>query len=149
MDDVSTGDPPVCRPPTGLMRSAHVVFLALLVVPGLAIAQSTPPATSSARFVRIDDDALLSSRLIGLDVRNASGEDIGKIEDMALAGGQLVGVVVSVRDISGGHRYIAVDPSSISIKYTESENTWKATLNAQIDDLKAAPEFRYEGKWRR
>ena len=149
MGDVSTGDPPVCRPPTGLMRSAHVVFLALLVVPGLAIAQSTPPATSSARFVRIDDDALLSSRLIGLDVRNASGEDIGKIEDMALAGGQLVGVVVSVRDILGGQRYIAVDPASISIKYTESENTWKATLNAQIDDLKAAPEFRYEGKWKR
>ena len=149
MGDVSTGDPPVRRPTTGLMRSAHGLFLALLVLPGLALAQSTPPATSSARFVRIDDDALLSSRLIGLDVRNASGEDIGKIEDMALAGGQLVGVVVSVRDILGGHRYIAVDPSSISIKYTESENTWKATLNAQIDDLKAAPELSYDVKWRR
>jgi hypothetical protein len=131
------------------MRSPDVVFLALLLLPGLALAQSTPPATSSARFVQIDDDALLSSRLIGIDVRNASGEDIGKIEDMALAGGQLVGVVVSVRDILGGQRYIAVDPASISIKYTESENTWKATLNAQIDDLKAAPEFRYEGKWKR
>jgi hypothetical protein len=35
------------------------------------------------RFVQIDDDALLSSTL---DVRNASGEDIGKIEDMAFAG---------------------------------------------------------------
>jgi PRC-barrel domain len=147
--DVSTGDPFVCRRTTGLMRSPHFVFLALLVLPGLALAQSTPPATSFARFVQIDDDALLSSRLIGIDVRNASGEDIGKIEDMALAGGQLVGVVVSVRAILGGQRYIAVDPASISIKYTESENTWKATLNAQIDDLKAAPEFRYEGKWRR
>ena len=149
MGDVSTGDPKVCRPTTGLLRSPHVVFLALLALPGLALAQSTPPATSSARFVRIDDDALLSSRLIGMDVRNASGEEIGKIEDTALAGGQLVGVVLSVRDVLGGQRYIAVDPASISIKYAESENTWKATLNAQIDDLKAAPEFRYEGKWRR
>ena len=82
-------------------------------------------------------------------MRNASGEHIGKIEHMALAGGQLVGVVLSVRDVLGGQRYIAVDPASISIRYTEGENTWKATLNAQIDDLKAAPEFRYEGKWRR
>jgi hypothetical protein len=51
--------------------------------------------------------------------------------------------------LGGGQRYIAVDSSSISIKYTESENAWKATLNAKVDQLKAAPEFRYEGKWKR
>jgi cyclopropane fatty-acyl-phospholipid synthase-like methyltransferase len=44
---------------------------------------------------------------------------------------------------------MAVDPSSISINYTEGENKWKATLNAQIEQLKAASEFRYEGKWKR
>ena len=69
---------------------------------------------------------------------------------MALAGGQLVGVIVSVGEVlSGSQRYIAVDPSSISIRYTEGENKWTATLNAKIDQLKAAPEFRYEGKWKR
>ena len=47
-----------------------------------------------------------------------------------------------------GQRYVAVDPSSISIRYTEADKTWKATLNARIDQLKMAPEFRYEGKWK-
>jgi hypothetical protein len=85
-----------------------------------------------------------------LNVQNTDGEDLGTIEDVALEGGQLVGVVLSVGVIlGGGQRYIAVDPSSISIKYSEGENKWKATLNAKIDQLKAAPEFRYEGKWKR
>jgi hypothetical protein len=44
---------------------------------------------------------------------------------------------------------MAVDPSSISINYTEGDNKWKAALNAQIEQLKAAPEFRYKGKWKR
>jgi len=31
----------------------------------------------------------------------------------------------------------------------EGDNKWKAALNAQIEQLKAAPEFRYKGKWKR
>ena len=132
------------------MRSSLRVLLAVVALAGPAHAQSTPPAASAPQFIKIDADALLSSRLVGLGVRNADGEDIGKIEDIALEGGQLVGVVLSVGAVlGGGQRYIAVDPSSISIKYTESENAWKATLNAKVDQLKAAPEFRYEGKWKR
>jgi PRC-barrel domain len=91
----------------------------------------------------------LSSRLV-TRVQNANGEVLGTVEDLALEGGQLVGVVLSIAGASdAGQRYIAVDPSSISIRYTEGDRTWKATLNARIDQLKAAPEFRYEGKWKR
>jgi sporulation protein YlmC with PRC-barrel domain len=132
------------------MRSSLITLLAVLALSGPAHAQSTPPAASAPQFIEIDDDALLSSRLIGLNVQNADGEDLGTIEDVALEGGQLVGVVLAVGVIlGGGQRYIAVDPSSISIKYSEGKNKWKATLNAKIDQLKAAPEFRYEGKWKR
>ncbi|HEX2137016.1 MAG TPA: PRC-barrel domain-containing protein [Microvirga sp.] len=132
------------------MHFSPILLIAVLVLSGPVHAQSTPPAAPSPQFIRIDDDALLSSRLIGLNVRNSSGEEIGTIEDMALEGGQLVGVVLSVGDIVGmGQRYVAVDPSSISIRYTEGENTWRATLNAKVDQLKSAPEFRYEGKWKR
>jgi hypothetical protein len=45
--------------------------------------------------------------------------------------------------------YLAVGPSSISPSYTEGENRWVATMNATLDQLEAAPVFRYEGKWRR
>ena len=92
----------------------------------------------------------MSSRLIGLKVQHATGEHIGTIEDLALEGGQRVGVVLAIGEIVGdSQHYIAVDPSSISINYTEGENTWQATLNAGADHLKAAPEFHYEGKWKR
>jgi sporulation protein YlmC with PRC-barrel domain len=132
------------------MHSSVRILFAILALSGPAHAQKTPPAASAPKFIEIDNDALLSSRLIGLNVQNADGEDLGKIEDVALESGQLVGVVLSVGKISGdSQRYIAVDPSSISIKYTEGDNTWRATLNAKIDQLKAAPEFRYEGKWKR
>ena len=133
------------------MRSSSITgLLAALAWSGTVQAQSTPPAASSPEFIRIDENALLSSRLIGSSVQDASGKQTGKIEDVALEGGQIVGVVLAVGEVSGtGQRYIAVDPSSISFKYTEGENKWKATLNARIDQLKAAPDFRYEGKWRR
>ncbi len=132
------------------MRSIFTIPVVVLAVSGAAYAQSTPPAASTPKFISIDPDALLTSRLIGTGVQTTDGESLGKIEDMALAGGQLVGVVVSVGGALGSsRRYIAVDPSSISIRYTESENKWTATLNAKADQLKAAPEFRYEGKWKR
>lgn len=130
------------------MRPSLTILLAVVALSGPVRAQSTPPAASAPQFIEIDEDALLSSRLVGVNVQNANGENIGKIEDMALEGGQLVGVVLSLV-VDGGQGYIAVDPSSISIKYIEGENAWKATLNAKIDQLKAAPEFRYQGKWKR
>ena len=132
------------------MWSRLIMPLLVLTLSGAAHAQSTPPAASAPRFIDIDDNALLISRLIGLPVQNAKGEDLGKIEDVALEGGRIVGVVLSVGAILGdSQRYVAVDPSSISINYTEGENKWNATLNAQTEQLKAAPEFRYKGKWKR
>ena len=132
------------------MRLTYNGGLILLALAGRAEAQSTPPAASAPQFIEIKADALLSSRLVGLRVQNANGEALGTVQDLALEGGQLVGVVLSIAGASdAGQRYIAVDPSSISIRYTEADRTWKATLNAWIDQLKAAPEFRYEGKWKR
>jgi hypothetical protein len=75
---------------------------------------------------------------------------MGKIEDVVFEGGQISGVVLSVGEVLGsGQRYVAVDPSAISVQYTEGEDKWKATMNADLDQLKSAPEFRYQGKWKR
>jgi sporulation protein YlmC with PRC-barrel domain len=129
---------------------ALATLLVMLVLSGTAYSQSTPPAATVPKFIQIDADALLSSRLLGLNVQGGNGQNIGKIEDIALEGGQIAGVVLSVGDTMGTtQRYVAVDPSSISIKFAEAENKWSANLNATIDQLKSAPEFRYEGKWKR
>ncbi len=132
------------------MRPSTMVILAAVSLWTPAHAQSTPPASSTAQFITINDSALLSSRLVGLTVQSATGEAMGRIEDIVFEGGKLAGIVLSVGEVLGvGQRYVAVDPSSVSIKYAESENKWLATMNAKLDQLKSAPEFRYEGKWRR
>jgi hypothetical protein len=75
---------------------------------------------------------------------------MGKIEDVVFEGGEMMGIVVSVGEVLGsGARYVAVDPSAISIRYVEGDHRWQATMNATREQLKSAPEFRYEGRWKR
>jgi sporulation protein YlmC with PRC-barrel domain len=132
------------------MHSTTLILLATVALSAPVHAQSTPPAAGTAQFITINDSALLTSRLVGLPVQSAAGEAMGKIEDVVFERGELVGIVLSVGELMRvGQRYIAVDPSSISLNYTEGENKWLATMNATLDQLRAAPEFRYEGKWRR
>ena len=102
------------------------------------------------RFISVNENALLSSRLLGLDVHNEGRELLGKIEDVVFEGGQLVGIVLNVgEDPAPDARYVAIDPSSISVTYSEGEDKWRARVNAHLDQLKSAPEFRYQGKWKR
>ena len=131
----------------GLLR---LLLLASVFLTGVAFAQSTPPASGEVKFISINENALLSSALIGLDVHNEGRELLGKIEDIVFEGGQLVGIVLKVEQGSASDaRYVAVDPSSISVSYVEGEDKWRARVNAHPDQLKSAPEFRYEGKWKR
>jgi uncharacterized protein YrrD len=132
------------------MRSSTLILLAAVALSAPALAQSTPPAADNAQFITINSSALLTSRLIGLPVQSTAGEAMGKIEDVVFERGKLAGIILSVGELMRvGQRYTAVDPSSISLNYTEGENKWLATMNATLDQLEAAPEFRYEGKWRR
>ena len=87
--------------------------------------------------------------LLGCEVRNESRELLGKVEDVVFEGGPLVGIVLKVGQGSTEDRYVAIDPSSISVTYIEGEDKWRAKVNAHPDQLKSAPEFRYQGKWKR
>ena len=132
------------------MRVSATLLIATLCLTSVTHAQSTPPASGAPQFITIGSNAILSSRLIGLNVQTASGEGMGEIEDIVFEGGAIMGVVLSVGEILGsGPRYVAVDPSAISIRYVEGDHMWQATMNATLDQLKSAPEFRYEGKWKR
>ncbi len=85
-----------------------------------------------------------------MGVHNERRELLGKIEDVVFEGGQLVGIVLRVKQGSASDaRFVAIDPSSISVTYIEGEDKWRARVNAHPDQLNSAPEFRYEGKWRR
>ena len=131
------------------MRLLRLLLLASVFMTGVAHPQSTPPPSGEVRFISINENAILSSGLMGLEVRNEGRELLGKVEDVVFEGGQLVGIVLKVGQGSTEERYVAIDPSSISVTYIEGEDKWRAKVNAHPDQLKSAPEFRYQGKWKR
>ena len=46
-----------------------------------------------------------------------------------------------------GDHYVAGNPADVRITYNDSDKKWHATGNATADQLKAAPEFKYNGRW--
>jgi sporulation protein YlmC with PRC-barrel domain len=97
--------------------------------------------------VPVRDD--LSSKVVGLDVYNNDNKDIGTIKDIALnPDGRTTAYIVSVGGFLGiGDHYVAVDPSAVKVSYNDSDKKWHASMNATADQLKQAPEFKYDGKW--
>jgi len=101
------------------------------------------------KYVQVSRADELSSKIVGLDIYNSSNQDIGRIKDIALdPQGQAVAYIVSVGGFLGiDQHYVAVRPSAVDVSYDASTKKWRATMDATVDQLKAAPEFRYSGSW--
>lgn len=104
---------------------------------------------SSGTFVSVPKADELSSKVIGLDIYNNDNKDIGQIKDIALGpNGRSQAYIVSVGGFLGmGERYVAINPQSVKISYNDQEKKWHASMNANADQLKSAPEFKYTGRW--
>ncbi len=126
------------------MYKSTAIAAAMVVTGGVAFAAMTDP-----QFVTLQHSDMLSSNVVGLDVYDTSNNDIGKIQDIAFDGSKTVkGYVLSVGGFLGlGSRYVTVDPNSVSVTYDTANKKWHASMNASKDQLKAAPEFKYEGIW--
>jgi hypothetical protein len=99
--------------------------------------------------VSIPDTDELSSNVVGVDVYNDANMKIGQIKDIAMnRHGHAQAHIVSVGGFPGlGDRHVAVNPSDLKVSYNESDKKWHASTNATADQLKAAPEFKYNGRW--
>lgn len=120
--------------------------------PAASTAPASPPLAAPStkpNFISLDSADMLSSNVVGLDVRNDQNADVGKIQDVAFDGSKTVkGYVLSVGGFLGiGTHYVAVQPEAVTIKYDSNGKTWRASINATKDELKAAPEFKYGGQW--
>jgi hypothetical protein len=83
--------------------------------------------------------------VVGLDVYNKDKQNIGTIKDIALDASGLNGYIVDVGGFLGtGDHHVVVRPSAIS--FNALEDKWHATMNANADHLKAAPEYKYSSK---
>ena len=131
-----------------LALAACVVTL-LSVAP--ALSQNVAPGNpGNTGFVAQQPGDRLASRLVGLNIQNTGNENIGEIYDIVLTdAGAVKAYIVSVGGFLGmGTRYVAIDPKAVTLT-RQDEKTWKATMNANKDQLKAAPEYKYESEWRR
>ena len=102
---------------------------------------------NSDTYVAVPPSDDLSSKLVGLDIYNKDNKDIGTIKDIALnPNGRASAFIVSVGGFLGmGEHYVAVNPDAVNVTY--KDNKWHADMNATVDQLKAAPEFKYAGRW--
>jgi hypothetical protein len=54
------------------------------------------------------------------------------------------GYVIGVGGFLGiGDHYVAVRPSAVKLSYDAKDKKWHASMDANADQLKAAPEFKY------
>jgi sporulation protein YlmC with PRC-barrel domain len=121
-----------------------MALVALASLPAAAFAQA-----SMTHFQTLSEGSMLSSNVVGLDVYDNANNDIGKIQDVAFDQSRAMkGYVLSVGGFLGmGTHYVAVDADSVKIKYDTADKKWHANMNATKDELKAAPEFKYQGQW--
>jgi hypothetical protein len=107
-----------------------------------ATMKAGPVPASSGMFAQVPAQDELSSNVIGLDVYNKEKQNIGTIKDIALDAGGLNGYIVGVGGFLGmGDHYVVVRPSAIS--FEAKDNKWHATISANSNELRAAPEYKY------
>jgi sporulation protein YlmC with PRC-barrel domain len=120
----------------------------------MAPADSTKTATqpvpkNGPSFIQVQSGDMLTSNVVGLDIYNSQNDDIGKVQDVAVdASKKVTGYILSVGGFLGmGTHYVAVNPDALMVNYDGQNKAWKATMNATKDQLKTAPEFKYDGQW--
>ncbi len=99
---------------------------------------------SGGMFTNIPVKDELSSKVVGLDVYNNANQNIGTIKDVAYNGTSVNGYILGVGGFLGmGDHYVAVRPSAIKLSYDAKDKKWHANMDANADQLKAAPEYKY------
>jgi sporulation protein YlmC with PRC-barrel domain len=108
--------------------------------------RAVDPTTLRMTFYTVQPANMLASRLIGLDVHNLQNEEIGEIEDLIMDDGKTIrGIVIDVGGFLGiGERRTVIEPGSIVIT-RETGGSLKAVVNTTREDLRKAPEFKFEG----
>src|SRR6476659_7546185 len=125
-----------------MKKSALAACVVTLLSIAPALAQNAPPGNpTNTGFMAQQPGDRLASRLVGLNIQNTAKEDIGEIYDIVLTDQAAVkAYIVSVGGLLGiGTKYVAIDPNAVMLT-RQDEKTWKATMNATKDQLKAAPE---------
>jgi sporulation protein YlmC with PRC-barrel domain len=130
------------------MKSKYLAaaLLGTALLSGGAFAQNTNTDRSNINTAAAHQEGQWrSSKLIGVNVYNDNNDKIGEIEELIVdKSGKVDNVVIGVGGFLGmGEHYVAVSPSSVSIRHDAKNDKWVASMNTTKEALKAAPEFKY------
>ncbi len=105
--------------------------------------------TGSGTFATVLPSERLASTLIGLNVHGMADATIGTIKDLAIDHDGVQAYILGVGGVLGlGDRTVAVTPAALVITYDGAANSYHAAMNATAEQLKAAPDFKYEGSFK-
>ena len=111
--------------------------------------QGEAPLTGSGAFATVLASERLASTLIGLRVHDADDGTIGTIRDLAIDHDGVQAYILAVGGVLGiGDRYVAVAPAALTITYDGAANSYHAAMKATAEQLKEAPDFKYEGPFK-
>ena len=138
---------PGTRPATPPAGTAQPAQPGQAAQPGI---REVNPATLRITFYTVQPADMLASNLMGLDVHNLQNEEIGEIEDLVVDNGKTIrGIVIGVGGFLGmGERRTVIEPASVVVT-REAGGSLKAVVNTTREDLKNAPEFKFEGNMAR
>ena len=106
----------------------------------------TEPAMTLGTPIKNGDGSINASQLMGLNVENPNGDNVGEIGEVILDdGGKVQGVVVDV----GGFLGVGTHPVLMNwndVTLAGSGNDVKANVSATVDSLKAMPLYERAGE---
>ena len=108
---------------------------------GVGKLMEAPSAEEAARRQGLKPAAFLATTMIGVEVRNAAGDSVGKIDDLLMTdGGTFRAVVIDVGGFLGlGSKRIAVEPGALVLR--PGGKRYAAVLNMSKDTIAAAQPF--------
>lgn len=113
--------------------------------------RTVDPASMTVTFYTVRPADMLAENLIDADVYNLQNEEVGEIEDLIIDEGKTIrAVVIGIGGFLGiGERRVAVDPGSLVINRGANGEIARVVINTTRENLKNAPEFKFEGNMRR
>ena len=110
----------------------------------VADGDSVAKTNVKSNFTSVPANEDLSSKLVGLDIYNSANKDIGTIKDVAFSDKGVKAYIVGVGGFIGmDEHYVAIRPSAVTINYDATAKKWHAAMETSVDELKAAPEYKY------
>ena len=115
-----------------------IAVLTLALSMSAYAADSISSSSSSGKMDKFSSSAIKASDLIGTNIQNSQGQNLGKINDLAIdtQSGKIAFALVSQSGSAGmANKYVAVPIDALSLSGS------KATLDVSKDKLSKAPTF--------